>query len=226
MITQCNKQMKKKSRKAHLLTKLGEPIMNKLKGFLLSAFLIAGISSVAQAEPGKNLKKPFVKVNPFESVTAEGCMTIPDSVLAQWTYEADTEPKFGGDAFLSADVTFDTVDGPVIEPKMIEFEIVIDPEDTEEREDGKMYYRCVDNLCTGTLVLTEVIIDNAVAEQYLNSLSYENVQLYGVYVKALNSGAGNGRQNYELTPINVCADYIEVYPEPEPEPEEEPEEEY
>ena len=120
-----------------------------------------------------------------------------------WTYEDGVpEPKFGGDAIFNVDVTVDTD----VFPMILEFGIVRDSqEEPPEDYTGQMYYSCDGYTCTGTLNDLATIIGDAVLAEYPDFSAFE-YELYKVYVKALNPGKSNGnkRQNYELTPINVC----------------------
>ena len=191
--------------------------MKRLVVFVLSVMLIAGIASLTQAGDKKNLPDgdPLATITPGECDRVQ-IAPFGTSLLASWAWsDGGEQVKFGGDAVytINASVT----DSPEIFEFEVEFGLVkFDAEIPVEDYAGQLVYRCSvaqtepAGECNGSVLgLRDAIM--AAAAEYLevseDQITYITADRDGVYVKAMNPGGGNGRQNYTL--VNVCDTPIE-----------------
>ncbi|MDT8322200.1 MAG: hypothetical protein RQ826_16915 [Xanthomonadales bacterium] len=172
----------------------------------LGAFAYSGVA-VAQNQP-----------DPLATVTPDSCDLVQiapfgTSLLASWGWEEGTDQtKFGGDAVYEVDATV----GEDTSTFEVEFELVqFEPGTLAEDYPGELVYRCSNAMtelsgsCNGSVLGLRDAIRDAAADE-LDVLPEEITglvaTLQGVYVKAMNPGKGNGRQNYEL--VDVCVEPV------------------
>lgn len=179
----------------------------------LLIFAIASAVSVsALAKPGKNAPSALA------TITSGGCENVQiapfgTSLLANWEWSNSTgQTKFGGDAVYQIEAS-----GFEFE---VEFELVqYEPGTLAEDYPGQLVYRCsnaqtkADGSCNASVLGLRTAL-RAAAADYLNVdpelVEFGSATLDGVYVKAMNPGPGNGRQNYPL--VNVCEVLVTVAP--------------
>jgi hypothetical protein len=176
----------------------------------LLVFAIASAVSVsAPAKPGKNTPDALA------TITAGGCENVQiapfgTSLLASWEWSNGTiQSKFGGDAVYQVDAGTTESEPEKFE---VEFELVqYAPGTLAEDYPGQLVYRCsnapTDDVgsCNASILGLRSALREAAAD-YLGvapeEVEFGSATLDGVYVKAMNPGPGNGRQNYPL--VDVC----------------------
>ena len=176
----------------------------------LLIFAIASVCSAsAFGQPGKNAPDALATISPGGCDNAQ-VAPFGTSLLANWEWsEGTVQTKFGGDAVYQV-----VAAGPEADPEEfeVEFELVqYEPGTLAEDYPGELVYRCsneqtlAEGSCTAAVLGLRSALRDAAAE-YLDVLPEEvefgSATLDGVYVKAMNPGPGNGRQNYPL--VDVC----------------------
>jgi hypothetical protein len=131
-----------------------------------------------------------------------GCSVDATMLDADWTWENGTaQTKFGGDALFLADVSYD---GELVQEEF-EVEFELDKYDAEEETMGAVVYDCdatgETGSCSGSMMGVDDAIAAAIVDEFGEGYTFEAI-FDGVYVKAMNPGNGNGRQNFEL--VDVC----------------------
>ena len=178
--------------------------MKRITVLFLTVMLVVGIAGLTQAKK----EKPAA----LATITALGCGELLEGgiISASWSWVEDTETpphtKFGGDAVFNVDVYIGDADPITV---ALDFELVkLDPlvDDLPTVYAGKMPYSCDDALlCTGVAFkATNEFIGEALAGMFPNvTITFDPPDFSDeVWVKAMNPGVDNGRQNYPLT--NVC----------------------
>jgi hypothetical protein len=177
---------------------------------LISALCLgmAGVTGVATAGPNSP--------DPLATITPGGCglpqiAPFGTSLLASWEWSGGgDQTKFGGDAVFTGEASDDG--WSTWEPFEVEFEVEqYEPGTPAEDYFQQLVYRCSvaqtmpAGSCNGAVLGVRPALLGAIADEF--GMTLEEIRLrdvtYDVYVKAMNPGKGNGRQNYELT--NVCA---------------------
>lgn len=182
--------------------------MMKLLPVLIST-LCVGAAGTALAGPNSP--------DPLATITPEGCSHVQiapygTSLVGSWSWSDGTDQtKFGGDAVYMGQASADGGD------TWTDFEVEFEAEGYEPgtpADDyfGQFVYRCStaqtepEGSCNGSVLGVRDALLAAVAEQLGVAPADigDNIEasLVGVFVKAMNPGHGNGRQNYELT--DVC----------------------